>query len=190
MKKILFVLSIVIFLFACKKEEPGKRFHLSPNATIKIKPSSSFLKNGSTGHLSDLEIVKQCVGISFYNIPTYGNQSVNCGFSDTQRDTLSDPPCLKRWATDLINVDGSGKYYLVPDLIYATDLVFFRAVGNNVRDTIAYTPNAVMRQMESDIKDALAAKDTILAYNVFNNSMKFTPITGAEWRALKAQNQQ
>jgi hypothetical protein len=44
--------------------------------------------------------------------------------------------------------------------------------------------------MESDIKDALAAQDTVLAYQVFNNRFTFTPITGSEWRALKAQNQQ
>ena len=188
MKNILLILSVLL-LFACKKEESNNGFYLAPNATVKIKPASSFLRSGSTQHLSDKEIVKQCVMISFYNIPTFGNQAADTGFSDSQRDSLSNPPYLKRWATDLINVDGSGKYYLVPDFIYATDLVFCR-VYNNKRDTIAYTPNAVIKQMEIDIKAALAAKDTALAYTVFNNRFTFTPITGAEWRALKAQNQQ
>jgi hypothetical protein len=122
--KNLFLFLSVILLFSCEKDD-NKGFHLSPNATVKIKPASWFLKNGSTEHLSDLEIVKQCVLISFYNISEFGNQAVDCGFADSQRDTLSTPPYLKRWATDLINVDGFGKYYLVPDFIYATDLVYF-----------------------------------------------------------------
>jgi hypothetical protein len=187
MKKLLFVLSVLLIL-SCQKEEVNT-FHLAPNAQVKIKPASSFLRSGSTQHLSDKEIVKQCVMISCYNIPTFGNQAVDAGFSDSQRDTLSNPPCLKRWATDLINYDISNGYYLVPDFIYATDLVFCRVV-NNKRDTIAYTPNAIIKQMEADIKDALSKQDTVLAYNVFNNNFTFTPITGSEWRALKLLNQQ
>lgn len=187
MKNIL-LLCLSLLLFSCEKD-PDPGFRISKNATVKIKPASN-LKSASTQHLTDKEIVEQCVLISFYNIPTFGNQDTNIGFSESQRDVTSNPPYLKRWATDLINVDGFGKYYLVPDLIYATDLVYCRALPNNVRDTIAYTPNATMRKMELDIKASLAANDTIQAYEVFNNGMRFTPITGAEWRALKAQNLQ
>lgn len=187
MKNIL-IFCLSLLLFSCEKDQdPG--FRISPNATIKIKPSNSVIKSASTQHLTDKEIVEQCVMISFYNIPIYGNQAADAGFSESQRDIISTPPYLKRWATDLINVDGSGNYYLVPDLITATDIVYCR-VFNNKRDTIAYTSNATMRKMELDIKASLAANDTIQAYEVFNNGMRFTPITGAEWRALKSQNQQ
>jgi hypothetical protein len=189
MKTLILSVILSLFLFSCQKEDTKAPFHLAPNAQVLIKPVSSVLRSGSTEHLSDKEIVKQCIMISFYNIPTFGNQAADCGFSEAQKDSLSNPPCLKRWATDLIAVDGSGKYYLVPDFIYATDLVFCR-VYNNKRDTIAYTPNATIKQMEIDIKAALAAQDTVLAYQVFNNRFTFTPITGSEWRALKAQNQQ
>lgn len=188
MKNIIYLL-LVVFLFSCEKEPVNPPFKIAANATVKIKPAG--LKSASTGHLTDKEIVEQCVMISFYNIPTFGNQDVNIGFSESQREVTSNPPYLKRWATDLLNDAGSeGIYYLVPDLIYATDIVFCRALPNNVRDTIAYTPNSVMKQMEIDIKAALAANDTTLAYDVFNNSMRFTAITGAEWRALKKLNQQ
>lgn len=187
MKNILFFcLSILVFL-SCEKEPVNPPFHIAANATVKIKPSG--LKSASTAHLTDKEIVEQCILISFYNIAIYGNKATNIGFSESQRDVTSNPPYLKRWATDLINVDGFGKYYLVPDLITATDIVYCRVI-NNKRDTIAYTSNSVMKQMELDIKTALAANDTIKAYEVFNNGMRFTAITGAEWRALKAQNKQ
>lgn len=185
MKNILFF-CLLMLLFSCEKDH-DLGFRISPNATIKIKPAG--LKSASNIHLTDKEIVEQCVMISFYNIPIYGNQAADAGFSESQRDIISTPPYLKRWATDLINVDGSGNYYLVPDLITATDIVYCR-VFNNKRDTIAYTPNATMRKMELDIKASLAANDTIQAYEVFNNGMRFTPITGAEWRSLKLQNKQ
>lgn len=188
MKNTLFLcLLSLLFLVSCEKEPVNPPFHIAQNATVKIKPSG--LKSASVGHLSDKEIVEQCVMISLYNIPLYGNQAADCGFSESQRDVTSNPPYLKRWATDLINIDGFGKYYLVPDLITATDIVYCRVV-NNKRDTVAYTSNEVMRKMEADIKAALAANDTIQAYEVFNNGMRFTAITGAEWRALKALNKQ
>lgn len=189
MKNTLFLcLLSMLFLISCEKEPVNPPFHIAQNATVKIKPSG--LKSASVLHLTDKEIVKQCILISFYNIAIYGNQATNIGFSESQRDTVSNPPYLKRWATDLLNDAGSeGVYYLVPDLITATDIVYCRVV-NNKRDTIAYTPNSVMKQMEIEIKAALAAQDTTLAYNVFNDGMRFTPITGAEWRALKALGQQ
>lgn len=187
MKKFLFLFVVLISVLSCDKDEDSTPFYIRPDAKILIKPAQLDLYKSDSTHLSPLEIVKQTALTHFYNISTFGDQPVyGGGFNPEQRDTLSNPPCLKRWATDLINRDGNNNYYLVPDYIYATDLVFVRSLSG-IADTIAYTPNAVMRQMESDIKAALANQDTTLAYEVFNNSFIFIPITGAEWRELKAQ---
>lgn len=191
MRKIFAICIAVIVLAACNKGDnpkPNDNFFIKPNAQVYIKPAQGVLLKAGGEHLTVLEIVKQCAGISFRNIKAFGDQPADCGFADSQRDTLSTPPMLKRWATDLINVDGFGQYYIVKDFIYADNVVFIRLV-NGKRDTIAYTPNSVMRQMEADITAALAAKDTTLAYKVFNE-WTFTSITGAEWRALKAQGKQ
>ena len=199
------LLALPVLLISCKKEsdeKPADRFFINENATVNIKPAEGTYKKAKARfeatHISAVEIVKQTVGISFQNVSTFGNQAVDAGFSAVQRDTLSNPPMLKRWATDLINRDGFDKYYLVPDFLYGEDIIFFRAIDGGtdymgkpckIRDTIAYTPNAVMRQIEADVKAALANKDTVLAYKAFN-SWTFTPITGAEWRALKKQGLQ
>ena len=192
MKKLLFLVLLVATLVACDKEdEKADKFFIKPDAMILIKPAqnTTTTKIISSEHLSAKEIVKQSVMIVFYNKEMYGNQPLDIGFSDMQRDTTSNPPMLKRWATDLINRDGEGNYYLVLDLITGENFVFCRVI-NNTRDTIAYTPNAVIRKMEQDIYTALTQQDTTLAYEVFNNGFTFTPITGEEWQALKKQGLQ
>lgn len=190
MKPILNVILAVLITTACNKGDdpkPADNFYIKPNAMVNIKPSAGVVIK-SSNHLTALEIVKQTIGISFQNIVFFGNQSVNCGFSEPQRDTISNPPMLHRWATDLINIDGFDNYYLVPDFMDAEDIVFFRVI-NSKRDTIAYTPNSVMKQIQNDVRSALSNKDTTLAYKAFN-SWTFTPITGLEWRELKKQGKQ
>lgn len=187
MKNLIVLFLLSVMLFSCGKDDETP-FYIKQDATVNIKPSSGVQLKSSDGHLSAIEIVKQCHGIQFINERIYGNQLLDAGFSDFQRDTLSTPPMLKRWATDLIARDGNFNYFIVKDFIYAEDIIFFRLVDGIV-DTIAYTPNSVMRKIEADITTALENNDTDLAYEVFN-SWTFTPITGSEWRALKAKGEQ
>lgn len=194
--------AVALLAISCSKgDDPSSKnnFYLSPNAMIYIKPALEPLaKSSNPEDLSALEIVKQTNGIIFRNEVLWGDQDATCGFAKSQRDTTSNPPMLKRWASDLITLDPYGKYYLVPDFMDAHDVVFFRVLlgpidytGRPVqlRDTIAYTPNAIMKQIQNDVRAALANKDTTLAYKAFN-SWTFTPITAAEYRALKAQGKQ
>lgn len=55
------------------------------------------------------------------------------------------------------------------------------------QDTIAYIPNAVMREAEKNITEAYARGDYAACYKLFDTAITFFPITGAEWRALKEQ---
>jgi hypothetical protein len=183
MKKVLFITLMAIVATACHNDEiESDRFYISPNAMVYIKPASG-VKSASADHLTALEIVKQAAMIEFRNERVFGAQNVDCGFNDLNRDTVSNPPRLKRWATDLINYNTAQGYHMVKDIIYGENVVFSRLV-NGKRDTIAYTPNSVMRKMEADIIQALAEQDTVLAYQVFNESFTFTPITGPEYRTL------
>lgn len=58
---------------------------------------------------------------------------------------------------------------------------------NMGRDTIAYIPNTILREAEKNIKEAYAQGDYETCYKLFDTALSFYPITGAEWRALKAQ---
>ena len=200
MKKILF-LALVAILFGCKSKdnEPAKPFSIKATDMISIKPASGVklkVKSQSdstivdTIHLSALEIVKQSLGISFIHVAD--NSVWSRTFIKAQRDTISTTPKLLMWATDVIGADDALQIAgtLIPDWIEATDVVFQRVLQAGVRDTIAYIPNSTLRTAETSIRTAYANKDIETCYSIFNSAYTFIPITGAEWRVLKAKNQQ
>lgn len=61
---------------------------------------------------------------------------------------------------------------------------------SDVRDTIGYIPNRVVDQAEAAIHTAFEAEDYDECMRLFEQAYIFIPITGAEWRALKAKNEQ
>lgn len=196
MKKIyLPLLVFAVMLFSCDRQV--QPFVLDPDATIKLRPDLSgwqITRSDSDSiaapdtvyspYLSPIEVVRQALGISFYNYALFGNQAVDRGFHTMQRDTISDPPCLMMYGTDIITQ--LGEY--TPEFIEGEDCVLVRVV-NNERDTIAYIPNNVMRTAESQIKIAYDAQDYEEVYRIFNEAFTFLPVTGPEWRAIKAAEQ-
>lgn len=185
MKKLLF-LAIISLLWSCKAtDEPTvkKEFKISATDMISIRPAAGTkmkVKAENSTHLSALDIVKQTDIIS---LGTYGGRS----FINDQRDTVSSTPKLLMWATDVISLEGN----LQTTFVEAKDVIFARYTLPNWQglDTIAYIPNATLRTAEIAIKSAYVAKDIDACYKLFNEAYTFTPITGAEWRALKANGQ-
>lgn len=57
------------------------------------------------------------------------------------------------------------------------------------KDTLGYIPNAVVRKAEADIKAAFNAKDYDECMRLFREAYVFIPITGPEWRELKAKGE-
>lgn len=191
MKKLIY-LFLLVGLLACSSNDP-KVFKLDSNAMVSIKPAvgawnSNYARvKSDIAHLSALEIVEQATNLSAYNIPLSGNQAIGWGFAESQRDTIT--PALKMWGTGIISQNGD----YVPDFIEANDCVIQRVISdypNPMMDTIAYLPNSVLRAAEIQIKAAFASKDNATVYQIFNTAFTFTPITGSEWRALKANNQE
>jgi len=189
MKKLLFVALVAIAFISCGKDEV-KGFKLDPNAMVSIKPTAGAWNApmkviSTTVHLSALDIVKQANGMTFQNIPMFGNQSVDVGFGSSQRDTISNPPALKFWATQIIDQFG----VLDTTFITSTDCVLCRPLLGK-RDTVGYVPNSVLRSAEKQIKLAYKTFDNEAVYRLFNDAFTFVPITGTEWRELKRINQQ
>lgn len=186
MKKLIFALLLVVGLASCSKDEEKTTFDISK--TVNIREAKSALRSVTVDslHLSGLEIVKQAAGIWFYNYGRFGDQAVRAGFDAAQRDTIT--PCLKMWASQII--DPNIGY--TPEFIEGEDMVLCRAISldKSLIDTIAYIPNATLRAAQIAIKTAYDASNYEEVYNLFNTAMTFIPITGAEWRDLKAQNQQ
>jgi len=197
MKKILF-LAIVAILFGCTDDRdinPPKPFSIKATDMISIRPASGVkLKVKSqldstivdTVHLSALEIVKKTTIIQY----NFNNVKWERVFESNQRDTISNTPCLKMYGLDIINQEGN----YVPDFIEATNCILIKfdlhAPYGAPRDTLAYIPNATLRAAEILIKQAYEAKDIELVIKTFNEAFTFIPITGAEYKALKAKNLQ
>ena len=179
MKKLLFVF-IVMILAGCEKE-PTTKGKLDPNALISIRPAA-----GVKSYLSAKEIVKQTSDMSFYNLKMY-SLPIARGFSTAQRDTLN--VRLMMWGTDII--DQSGKY--TGEFIEGKDFVFRKAVDLGhyppIYDTLAYIPNSVVTEAREKIVTAFADSNYTEVYRLFDVAFTFTPITGPEWRALKASGQ-
>lgn len=193
MKKLFLFIALAALMVGCKTEEPVKPFQIDPLATVNIKPKAGAwnapMKVKSTeGHLSALEIVKQTTALQ-YNYATMGAYTWERGFGDLQRDTISEIPQLKMWGSDIIDADGE----YIPYFIESVDCILLKFdlhVSYAPRDTIAYIPNATLRAAETIIKQAYEAKDMELILNTFNTAFTFIPITGAEYKALKAQGLQ
>jgi len=193
MKHLFYFLFAALLFAGCEKEPVTKEFKIKDTDMISIKPAQSAysapLKTKATeAHLSALEIVKQTTEISLLDSVgvVYGRS-----FAPEQRDTISNPPKLLMWATDVISFDGNLQVGFLGNWIEAIDVVFVHYLDEtpNLRDTIAYIPNSVLRTTETAIRAAYEAQDIDECYRLFNDAYTFTPITGAEWRALKANNQ-
>lgn len=183
MKKYL-VFILIIGLFACKKDPiKGK---LDPNAVVSIRPDITAMQTKAVWHLSNKEIVKQARNISFYNEAVAGT-NLTRAFIEAHRDTVNIR--LLMWGTDII--DQFGNY--VTEFIGGRDFVIRRNLASPTQtpiyDTIAYIPQSVINSARSQIKAAYDAGDFSTVYALFDNAFKFRQINGAEWRALKAQNQ-
>lgn len=194
MKNILFSI-VIIVLFSCKsKDEPTSTFKIDPLATVSIKPvAGTKLKvkseSSTVEHLTALEIVKQTDAL---RLTLSSNVAGMRGFDILQRDTVSPTPMLKMWGTDILyytqNIDGSftGNLVLATDFIESKNCILITIKG----DTIAYIPNAVLRDAESKIKTLFNSKDYEPIYTIFNNAYTFIPISGSEYKYLKDNNLQ
>lgn len=178
MKKLILFLSIILFA-SCEKE-PISKGKLDPNALISIRPAA-----GVKSYLSAKEIVKKTWDMSFY--PKNATLPGSRGFSPNQRDTVN--VRLLMWGTDII--DQFGKY--TGEFIEGKDFVLRVDVNLTARppvyDTIAYIPNSVITEARTKIQTAFTDSNFVEVYRLFDVTFTFTPITGPEWRALRAAGQ-
>lgn len=186
MKKILFLLLIIPLVFACEDPKEIEPFKLDTNATIRLIPASS-TKSTRSATLTDLEVVQQATDIFFQ----WNGETLGRGFSAEQRSVSTTPPFLSMFPEDVV-VSETGE--LNPHFIEAEDVVLCKItiIGDApfqtfTNDTIAYIPNATIRQAEQAIKTAYNGENETAVYALFMSAYKFIPITGAEWRALETK---
>lgn len=162
---------------ACQKDDnKGK---LDPNAKVYVSPAPGVKAAKDTLHLSAREIVLQAEGILF-NTPGVGSTS-SMGVDDWNRDTINNRIMLG--STCVIASDGK----LDSTFIDSRDMLLVILDGrNHPTDTIAYVSDKTLEVAAKTIREAYNREDYASCYRLFEQAFTFVPITGKEWRALKA----
>ena len=207
MKKLFFFLTAVLpaLFFACSHDNGSSYDALRP-VPIRAAPGSRVYVHGN--QLTGKQVVQQTWGMKGRRPD--GSHSLGGGklFADYMRDTIN--PTLKLLMKDVIYpVYGKENPQLEAYYLTLRDVVFERAIhienGDTTFcgyykdysgailypttwDTIAYVPNAQMEAAEPLVRAAYARGDYDECYRILEKAYTFIPITGAQWRKLKAAN--
>ena len=217
MKKLLYLLVAAVAFTACSSDEPApiNKGRLDPNAFVRIEAQKGVKSRSkeSTDDYSALDIARFGMAMEYRSewsglekVKEYQSQKTFLN----QRDTISDNPALLMFGTDIIN--SSGRFN--KSFLFARDVVIFglryqgklttygdrqaedddpekdlgMLIGKyGVKDTIAYIPNAVMREAQGKVEKAFNDGNYTEVYKLFHETFRFRPITGKKWRELKAQ---
>lgn len=204
-------------LAACSSDEPApiNKGRLDPSAFVRIEAQKGVKSRSaeSTDDYSALDIARFGMAMEFHTewkgLEKIKELQLQKTFLN-QRDTISDNPALLMFGTDII--DSEGRFN--KSFLFARDVVIFgkryqgklttygdrQSYGDDfenslgyligkqgVKDTIAYIPNAVMREAQGRIEKAYNEGNYTEVYKLFHETFRFRPITGRKWRELKAQ---
>lgn len=173
MKKTLFLLLLAILAGCGKKDIPNVKGKLDPNAMITIKPAKGVKLRSTVTGLTALEIVQQARSTKyqsryFDDMDVGEMRNVARGFNE---ETMKDfnTPALKMLGIDVINAQGE----YIRDFTHATDVFITTESG----DTIAYVPDAIIRNARVNIEAAYADENYNEVYRLFNEAFTFLPIS-------------
>lgn len=201
MKNLLIILSFVILAVSCDdKETPNI---LDPTTQITLNAATSKVIPPSAPYSIDT-IVRYAMIWSFHTKVASG--SLEGGISTESRDFAA--KTLKiGLAEEIVKLDKQGNPqlgWILTDSIYDIvlgvkhleskpghwfDILHPSFDYSQEKDTLGYIPNAVVRKAEADIKAAFNAKDYDKCMRLFREAYVFIPITGPEWRELKAKGE-
>lgn len=217
MKQFFTFFFVALAFAACSNDEPApiNKGRLDPSAFVRIEAQKGVKSRSkeSTDDYSALDIARFGMAMEYRSewsglekVKEYQSQKTFLN----QRDTISDNPALLMFGTDIIN--SSGRFN--KSFLFARDVVIFglryqgklttygdrqaedddpekdlgMLIGKyGVKDTIAYIPNAVMREAQGKIEKAFNDGNYTEVYKLFHETFRFRPITGKKWRELKAQ---
>lgn len=204
---ILSIISFVLILTGCKKDDAGAPTRLAINGAKSLRNSRS------TSDLARLNWIAKHVwevtGTGFAGGFNYQPKD----HPYVQRDTINGK--LFFFGDDAIgginaDKDGLGRFLsLASNQVFIvvcdsegnvrgdwseTDAAFLDNALNRPEvkqtiDTVAYIPNAVIEKTRREVLEALKAGDNQRCYELFDKAIVFIPITGAEYRELEARGE-
>ena len=207
MKKLfllMFAATTALFI-SCSQDD--KKSSYDPFRPVPIRAAAGTRAYIQGNLLSGKQVVQQTWGMKGMYPDGTATQGAK-PFTDVMRDTIN--PALKLLMQDVIG-KSPDKQSLVLDGFFLTlrDVVFVRDLhieGKdtvfcgyakdysgpllyvNAMDTIAYVPNSQLIAAEPLVRAAFERGDYDECYRILEKAYSFIPITGAQWRKLKAEN--
>lgn len=202
MKKILVLLTMSMALFsACNSDDeatkPQSKGQLDPNALVTISPAKGVKVRAigdadSDTAFSALEVMLRAHSAHYYT--QYSGHRLlerevytGVGFAPEQKDTANAK--LRFWGTQIISDNGM----LLKGTLYARDIVIVGgdpSLGEprygNSTDTLAYIPNAVIREARAKIEQAYRDSNFTEVYRLFDEALTYIPCTAKQYKELKA----
>ena len=208
MKKLFLLMfaAVTALFISCSKDDNKSSY--DPFRPVPIRAAAGTRAYIQGNLLSGKQVVQQTWGMKGKypdGTPTQGGGKT---FTEVMRDTIN--PALKLLMQDVIG-KSPDKQSLVLDGFFLTlrDVVFTRdlhiegkdtvfcgyyddysgpILKPNIIDTIAYVPNAQLIAAEPLVRAAFEKGDYNECYRILEKAYSFIPITGAQWRKLKAEN--
>lgn len=178
----------MVSVIACDKTKKEPKRVLDTNAKISIHVTTADGTRAKGTYAKDRDELMERVNTILLN---HEGQDHSWVYSITEEMKDYDKHIIKMWGDAIITPRREGvrdKETLNYNFIGAHDVVF--TDDRIPADTLGYIPNRVLREAEAKIKIAFDAEDYDEVYRLFNEVYQAVPITGKEWRALKAEGKQ
>lgn len=190
MKKVLvMMLAVVALLTACNGDKKPKVLKDGAFVYVNIKNEGMRVIEDNTipkvegdkyTRLSPREVVEKALAFHMY-APDMGRET-GIAVLDEQKDLEN--VRIKMWGEMIITEDGT----LNEAFLDWRDVRILIPIAEG--DVGAYIPNAVMKEASEGIRKAYKSGDYKKVYELFEKAFTATPITKAEWEALKAAGKQ
>ena len=197
--------AVTALFISCSKDDNKSSY--DPFRPVPIRAAAGTRAYIQGNLLSGKQVVQQTWGMR----GKYPDGTATQGakpFTDVMRDTIN--PAFKLLMQDVLPPSPDRKSHILGDVfITLRDVVFERGLHvegkdtvfcgyakdysgtilyPNVTDTVAYVPNAQLIAAEPLVRAAFERGDYDECYRILEKAYSFIPITGAQWRKLKAEN--
>ena len=191
---------------SCSKDDNKSSY--DPFRPVPIRAAAGTRAYIQGNLLSGKQVVQQTWGMKGRYPDGTATQGGGKLFTDAMRDTIN--PALKLLMKDVVySRTGEDVKRLDGFFLTLRDVVFERGLHiegkdttfcgyaddysgvlkyAHIMDTIAYVPNAQLIAAEPLVRAAFERGDYDECYRILEKAYTFIPITGAQWRKLKAEN--
>lgn len=206
MKKLFLMFAAMTALFiSCSKDDNKSSY--DPFRPVPIRAAAGTRAYIQGNLLSGKQVVQQTWGMKGRYPDGTAMQGGGKLFTDAMRDTIN--PALKLLMKDVVySRTGEDVKRLDGFFLTLRDVVFERGLHiegkdttfcgyaddysgvlkyAHIMDTIAYVPNAQLIAAEPLVRAAFERGDYDACYRILEKAYTFIPITGAQWRKLKAE---